>query len=675
MPGPPPLPPEAPPTVSTPPELAPPVVTSTQPPPAVTATGAPVEPSAPVVVSEREVPGPEATPATAGMRVGDPRAARLTSSYFGPVGVYNVESAEAGEPLVLRFGLYGSYSNKSDFPVVDANTEQEIGVLTLGFSPLRFLDIYAGTRVSATNSTGTAGTNPSFISELGDFWGGVKFGGYVAKVLALGIDLRGEGYSGVGTTGLGAGAFVPTGIVTFDFLKSSKVPLRLHLNFGGQFGNLNALAPTNAAGTTIPLRAPEQFALGWTNYNQLRGGAAIELPFPYVTPFGEYTIIYPINAQNLYDPAGNPVSVGSTLPQQLDFGLRVTALRDVSFLGGGSFTMQQNVSVGVPIVPFWTVFGGITMNVDLAPHGPTRILETRTTETAVAQANVRGTVFEAETKAPIAGAIVQSSIADQGPVATNALGQFTAYPIPAGPVDFTITKDGYKAATAHAVIQAGVPTASVDVPLEREAKQIVLHVNVHGAHGRVLAANVNFTGPQAFQKDLVVPSTGSGDIALPSPGRYELRITSKGHLAQEHHLDVNLGQNTFDIVLLPEPAKSSLIIKGKNILLKKQIHFQGGSAKILPDSSTILAEIASYLIIHNVEKVRVEGFTDNTGGKARNLKLSQDRADAVMQHLIDQGFPAEKLEAVGYGDQKPVAPNLTARGRALNRRVEFLILQ
>jgi OOP family OmpA-OmpF porin len=673
LPAPPPLPPEG----------APPVVTSTPPSgltptPAPSVAATPAE-TAPVIVSERIVPGPVATPATAGMSFGDPRSARLTSANQGPVGVYNVISAEAGEPLVLRFALYGAYFNKSDFPVLRANTEYEIGTLTLGFSPLRWLDLYVGTEASAVNSTGTSGTNPSFISELGDFWGGVKIGGYVAKPLALAIDLRGEAYSGVGTTGIGAAAFMPTGVFTLDFLKVSKAPIRFHLNIGGQFGNLNALAPKNAAGQTLALTAPEQFALGWTKYNQLRGGAALELPFPVITPFVEYTIVYPISAQNLLGPDQVPVSVASSLPQQIDFGFRVTALRDLSFLVGGSATMQQSVAIGVPILPYWLLFGGLTYNVDLAPHGPTRIIETRSTGEApmanALQGNVHGTVTETETKVPIPNAIVQSSIPDQGPVATNALGQYQGYPSAAGPVDLTVSKEGYKATIAHALIQAG-QIAVADVALERELKVATLRVVVHGARGRPLAATVTVIGPQAFQKELAIPESGTGELALPSAGRYELKVTSKGHLAQEHHTDVALGQtNSVEFTLLPEPKKSALIVSGKTIKLKKQIHFQANSAKILPDSAAILAEIASYIVTHDVGKLRVEGFTDNIGGKARNLKLSQSRADAVMQHLIDDGIPAEKLEAVGYGDQKPVAPNLTARGRALNRRVEFVILQ
>jgi len=80
------------------------------------------------------------------------------------------------------------------------------------------------------------------------------------------------------------------------------------------------------------------------------------------------------------------------------------------------------------------------------------------------------------------------------------------------------------------------------------------------------------------------------------------------------------------------------------------------------------------MLAKNVNRLRIEGHTDNAGSSATNLKLSQDRANAVMQWLIEHGVPADKLEAIGYGDSKPVAPNLTSRGRALNRRVEFDIL-
>ena len=58
-----------------------------------------------------------------------------------------------------------------------------------------------------------------------------------------------------------------------------------------------------------------------------------------------------------------------------------------------------------------------------------------------------------------------------------------------------------------------------------------------------------------------------------------------------------------------------------------------------------------------------------------NQKLSEDRAKSVGDYLVAQGIDRSRIESAGYGDSKPVAPNLTARGRELNRRVEFFILE
>jgi len=62
------------------------------------------------------------------------------------------------------------------------------------------------------------------------------------------------------------------------------------------------------------------------------------------------------------------------------------------------------------------------------------------------------------------------------------------------------------------------------------------------------------------------------------------------------------------------------------------------------------------------------------GSARNNMRLSQQRAEAVMTYLLEQGISPERLEAKGYGEEKPIAPNSTRRGRAQNRRVEFTIL-
>jgi outer membrane protein OmpA-like peptidoglycan-associated protein len=69
--------------------------------------------------------------------------------------------------------------------------------------------------------------------------------------------------------------------------------------------------------------------------------------------------------------------------------------------------------------------------------------------------------------------------------------------------------------------------------------------------------------------------------------------------------------------------------------------------------------------------VVVEGYTDNVGSAASNQKLSETRAKAVMQYLIDRGVDKKRLKSVGYGASKPVDDNKTEEGRAKNRRVEL----
>jgi len=76
----------------------------------------------------------------------------------------------------------------------------------------------------------------------------------------------------------------------------------------------------------------------------------------------------------------------------------------------------------------------------------------------------------------------------------------------------------------------------------------------------------------------------------------------------------------------------------------------------------------------HIKKVRVEGHTDSQGEDAFNLDLSQRRANSVRTYLVGKGVGEDRLEAVGYGEAKPIASNANARGREKNRRVEFLII-
>ena len=111
---------------------------------------------------------------------------------------------------------------------------------------------------------------------------------------------------------------------------------------------------------------------------------------------------------------------------------------------------------------------------------------------------------------------------------------------------------------------------------------------------------------------------------------------------------------------------------GRMILNEKQIHFETDQSTLPSGAEAVLADVAKSLKDHPTWKIRIEGYTDNTGSKATNTRLSDERAHVVMKWLVDHGVDQSRLSAKGYGDARPVADNGTADGRAQNRRVELV---
>jgi len=105
------------------------------------------------------------------------------------------------------------------------------------------------------------------------------------------------------------------------------------------------------------------------------------------------------------------------------------------------------------------------------------------------------------------------------------------------------------------------------------------------------------------------------------------------------------------------------------------INFETGKATIKSNSFKVLDSAVAVLKQFEDVKLEVQGHTDDVGDDAKNLKLSQDRAQAVVDYLVSKGVAAERLVAKGYGETKPVAPNDSSANRAQNRRVEFVLVQ
>ena len=110
---------------------------------------------------------------------------------------------------------------------------------------------------------------------------------------------------------------------------------------------------------------------------------------------------------------------------------------------------------------------------------------------------------------------------------------------------------------------------------------------------------------------------------------------------------------------------------GQKIVLEGVV-FKSGKAELSPESELILDKAYNTLKAFGEIHVEIQGHTDDVGKPEKNLKLSQDRADAVKAFLVRKGIPADRITTKGYGSEKPLVPNTTDEGRKTNRRIEFV---
>ncbi len=121
---------------------------------------------------------------------------------------------------------------------------------------------------------------------------------------------------------------------------------------------------------------------------------------------------------------------------------------------------------------------------------------------------------------------------------------------------------------------------------------------------------------------------------------------------------------------------SRVVLHDKNIEIKEKIQFELNKATILPESFSLLDEVAGVIKQHpEIKKIAIEGHASSDGNAQQNLLLSDARAKSVMEYLVTKGgVDKTRLSAEGFGDKRPIADNNTEEGRVKNRRVEFNIV-
>ncbi|WP_158502143.1 OmpA family protein [Vitiosangium sp. GDMCC 1.1324] len=162
-----------------------------------------------------------------------------------------------------------------------------------------------------------------------------------------------------------------------------------------------------------------------------------------------------------------------------------------------------------------------------------------------------------------------------------------------------------------------------------------------------------------------------------APGDYTVDLIAPGFLAQTRRVQLAGGNaKPLDFTLVRAPKKKLVKEKSDRLELVKPLRFPEGKVTPLPAGNALFPQLVDTVVRRPIQRIRIEGHTDNhEGEESARKQLSEARARAVAELLVQAGLDPARIETVGLADTRPKAPNFTARGRDLNRRVELVVLE
>lgn len=162
------------------------------------------------------------------------------------------------------------------------------------------------------------------------------------------------------------------------------------------------------------------------------------------------------------------------------------------------------------------------------------------------------------------------------------------------------------------------------------------------------------------------------------PGNFAVTVNKEGYVFHSENINIiapeggdDLKPQSFSIELYPIVIEE---VKKSEPIILENIFFESGSATLLESSNYEIDKLYQLLSKNENLKIEIIGHTDNVGSDSDNMRLSDSRAKAVYDVLIDKGIDASRLSHKGMGETKPIADNSTPEGQRTNRRTEFIII-
>lgn len=643
---------------------------------------------------------------------------RAAPSWRGSTGVFRLQSASSGPEGSFRFGLLTSYMTSTGFlcpqceaadggdPSRDDDVSRVGGHVQIGATVLPFLEAYFGVHSTAThNSLG----KPVLLQTLADTtWGLKAFMPYSPdQVYTAGGALELWLLNGPGGVGIDTASAAVRLLGTADYTNrvnpKDRFPLRVHFNLSYIFDNSGSLVEDEERARGERLTRIERFGLNVSRVDQLVPAIGVEGVFQYVNPFIEWSVDIPTNRQgyacstaelNASDVCLDSYGAFEAAPARLTVGARGYALLD-----GLSLYGAFDIATGGVNSPFWeemmpeppwNLHVGLAFAVDTKPKVIEKVLTVEPKYKPSPENLIQGVVVEeGGTDVPVPNAVVRyDGVALTGMI-TDDNGRFETRSLPPGEYRFVVLANGYEPGLCVSKIQAQKPKASAsDGAPQPNLTRAVCHVkakpkmgNIEGAAlavttGTPIAdAKVTVTDKLGRSLSLQADQGGAFRFENVPPGEARVQLTAPQYLTTSKWVSVPPGQDLkLQVELTPVPVPPNVLVNKTQIVLRKAIAFAPNTKELLPEASALLDELATLLLAHpELEHVEVQAHTSNENPAVVGMQLSQERAELVLRQLLDRGVAPARLQAQGYGDSQPVAPNTTDLGRKKNERVTFVI--
>ena len=232
----------------------------------------------------------------------------------------------------------------------------------------------------------------------------------------------------------------------------------------------------------------------------------------------------------------------------------------------------------------------------------------------------------------------------------------------------------------HAIMQSGSESTAVHTPATAVVPSIVPLVPTPASRSSSSMGDANPTSPIAARAASAMRAANAKPMTA---AQLQAALNSMGasiaeqesFVALKRRLDAYARQHGFSNRVQTVIQRRGLVVR----VLTDKLLFDSGQATLQPDGAPLLGEVAQLLNIDRSHPITVEGHTDNepiaSAQFPSNWELSTARATTVVRFLISRGVNAGRLGAVGYAALHPIATNSTAAGRALNRRVEIVLMR